>query len=38
MAMVKSSGDSYTWEYYEIPFNKHGAVLIFFGIPKTESA
>ena len=36
MAMVKSSGDSYTWEYHEIPFNKHGAVLIFFGIPKTH--
>ena len=34
MAMVKPFGDSYRWEYHEIPFNKYGAVLIFFGIPK----
>ncbi|MBN1365718.1 MAG: class I SAM-dependent methyltransferase [Syntrophaceae bacterium] len=34
MAMVKKFGDSYTWEYHEIPFNKFGIVLIFFGIPK----
>jgi hypothetical protein len=34
IAMVKPLGDSYNWEYHEIPFNKYGAVLIFFGIPK----
>lgn len=34
MAMVKPFGDSYIWEYHEIPFNKFGTILIFFGIPK----
>lgn len=34
--MVKPLGDSFIWEYHEIPFNKYGAVLIFFGIPKTH--
>lgn len=35
LAMVKPLGDSYIWEYHEIPFNKYGAVLIFWGLPKT---
>ena len=34
MSMVKPFGDSYNWEYHEIHFNKYGAVLVFFGIPK----
>jgi hypothetical protein len=33
-AMVKQYRNSYDWEYHEMKFNKYGAVLVFFGIPK----
>lgn len=38
MSMVKPSADSYVWEYHEIPYGKHGAAVVFLGIPKSEIA
>ena len=35
MTIVKPAGNSYIWEYHEIRFNKYGAVVVFFGIPKS---
>jgi len=36
MNMVKQAGDSYAWEYHEIPYGTYGAAVVFFGIPKSE--
>lgn len=35
MTMVKQAGNSYVWEYHEIPYGKRGVAVVFFGIPKS---